>query len=144
MYSNYNYTVQNVDAEKKAIYNIYKYYDNKYYHQQFALKESKKFKVAFNINPQDEKFESLSNKYDKQNDILNWQNSKIKDEKINIYLEKLDNKSKFLFADINSESFFCAHTSPKFFDNKLCIVFIETSLFSTKTNESPIPTKLFS
>ena len=93
MYSNYNYTVQNVDAEKKAIYNIYKYYDNKYYHQQFALKESKKFKVAFNINPQDEKFESLSNKYDKQNDILNWQNSKIKEEKINIYLEKLDNKT---------------------------------------------------
>ena len=57
------------------------------------MKESKKFKVAFNINPQDEKFESLSNKYDKQNDILNWQNSKIKEEKINIYLEKLDNKT---------------------------------------------------
>ena len=110
MYSNYNYTVQNVEAEKKAIYNIYKYYDNKYYHQQFALKESKKFKVAFNINPQDEKFESLSNKYDKQNDILNWQNSKIKDEKISIYLEKLDNKTnlteigsaKEIFSKIDS------------------------------------------
>ena len=110
IYSNYNYIVQNVDAEKKAVYDIYKIKNNKFYHQAFNIKDKKKFKVAYNLNPQDENYESLLKKYNTKENIVNWQNSKFKEIKVNNYMAMLNENNEYteiesirqIYAEIDS------------------------------------------
>jgi len=75
---NYEYAVRNVDVEKKAIYQIIQIKNNKYIEKNISIDENKKFKVAYQINPQDKKYKTLLNKYSNSSQVTSWQNKKIK------------------------------------------------------------------
>jgi len=105
----YNYVVQNIDAEKKAIYQIIKFKDNKYIEKNISIDEKNKFKVAYNIDPQDKKYETLLKKYSDTNQVTNWQNKKIKNISFDKFLNLIDNQESFkeitgkkeLYASLN-------------------------------------------
>ena len=93
MYSSYNYLVNNIKAEKKVSYNVLFYQNNSFLSKVFEIKETKDFKIASGINPQDENFNSLSKKYDNENDLSLWNNKKINNQKISSLLVKLLNEN---------------------------------------------------
>lgn len=74
----YNYVVQNIDAEKIAKYQIIQSKNYNYLEKNIIITKNKKFKIAYNIEPQDKNYENLLNKYNVENDILQWQNQKLK------------------------------------------------------------------
>ena len=81
MYSSYNYLVNNIKAEKKVSYNILIYQNESYLSKDLELKETKNFKIASGINPQDETFNSLTKKYNSENDLNMWNNKKMNNQK---------------------------------------------------------------
>ena len=105
----YSYVVQNINVEKKAIYQIIEFKDNKYKEKNISIDESKKFKVAYNIDPQDKKYETLLNKYSDTNQVTNWQNKKIKNISFDKFSTLIDNQESFkeitgikeLYASLN-------------------------------------------
>ena len=105
----YSYAVQNINVEKKAIYQIIEFKDNKYKEKNISIDESKKFKVAYNIDPQDKKYETLLNKYSDTNQVTNWQNKKIKNISFDKFSTLIDNQESFkeitgkkeLYASLN-------------------------------------------
>lgn len=105
----YNYVVQNVDAEKKAIFQIIQYKNNKYIEKNISLGENKKFKIAYNIDPQDKKYEILLNKYSDTSQVTNWQNQKIKNISLDKFMASIDTEETFkeitskkeLYASLN-------------------------------------------
>ena len=92
MYSSYNYLVNNIKAEKKVSYNILIYQNESYLSKDLELKETKNFKIASGINPQDENFNSLTKKYNSENDLNMWNNKKMNNQKISALLVKLLNE----------------------------------------------------
>ena len=74
---NYEFVVQNVKAEKKARYKIIESKNEKFYEKQLDILETKDFKVAYNIDPQDKNYDSLINQYNNADDLTRWQNRKI-------------------------------------------------------------------
>ena len=109
MLRNYNYLVQNVDAEKKAIYQIFQFRNQNLIEKNITVKSNKNFKIAYNIDPQDKKFENLINKYSSSEQITNWQNQKIKNISLNEFMNLINNQSEFkeivnkkeLYASLN-------------------------------------------
>ncbi|WP_143323753.1 S1C family serine protease, partial [Candidatus Pelagibacter communis] len=109
MLRSYSYLVQNVKAEKKAIYQIVQFKNKKLIEKNISIKSNKDFKVAYNIDPQDKKYENLLNKYSSPEQISNWQNQKIKNISLNEFLNLIDNESEFrelfdkkeLYASLN-------------------------------------------
>ena len=105
----YNYVVQNINVEKKAIYQIIEFKNNKYIEKNISIDENKKFKVAYNLDPQDKKYETLLNKYSDTNQVTNWQNKKIKNISFDKFLNLIDNQESFkeitgkkeLYASLN-------------------------------------------
>ena len=109
MLRNYNYLIQNVDAEKKAIYQIFQSKNNNLIEKNITVKSNKNFKIAYNIDPQDKKYENLINKYSSSEQITNWQNQKIKNISLNEFMNLINNQSEFkeivdrkeLYASLN-------------------------------------------
>ena len=105
----YNYVVQNINVEKKAIYQIIEFKNNKYMEKTISIDENKKFKVAYNLDPQDKKYETLLNKYSDTNQVTNWQNKKIKNISFDKFSNLIDNQESFkeitskkeLYASLN-------------------------------------------
>ena len=109
MLRSYSYLVQNVKAEKKAIYQIVQFKNKKLIEKNISIKSNKNFKVAYNIDPQDKKYENLLNKYSSSEQVSNWQNQKIRNITLNKFLNLIDNESEFrelfdkkeLYASLN-------------------------------------------
>ena len=109
MLRSYSYLVQNVKAEKKAIYQIVQFKNKKLIEKNVSIKSNKNFKVDYNIDPQDKKYETLLNKYSYPEQVSNWQNQKIKNISLNEFLNLIDNESEFrelfdkkeLYASLN-------------------------------------------
>ena len=107
----YNYLVQNIKAEKKAIYQVVQFKNGKYLQKNISVDENKSFKVAYNIDPQDKKYENLINKYSDNQQVTNWQNKKLKNTSLEKLLTKIDNQEVFteimgkkeLYASLNFE-----------------------------------------
>ena len=107
----YNYLVQKIKAEKKAIYHVVQFKDGKYIQKNISIDENKSFKVAYNIDPQDKKYENLINKYSDTQQVTNWQNKKLKSTSLEKLLTKIDNQEVFteimgkkeLYASLNFE-----------------------------------------
>ncbi len=95
MLRTYSYLVQNINAEKKAIYQIVQFKNKKLIEKNISIKSNKNFKVAYNIDPQDKKYENLINKYSSPDQVSNWQNQKIKNISLNELLNLFDNESEF-------------------------------------------------
>ena len=94
VFSPYNYDVVNVKSEKKAHYDVIKYQNNKFYSSKILVGEEKDFRVAYNIQPQDKRFNELSKKYNSMDQVRNWENKKIKDTNIDDLLYKIENSEK--------------------------------------------------
>ena len=98
----YSYLVQNIEAEKKAIYQVIQFKNNKLFEKNVFIESNKSFKVAYNIDPQDKKYESLLNKYSTTNEVTNWQNQKIKGISINELINLIDKENNF--RDISTKN----------------------------------------
>ena len=92
----YNYLVQNIKAEKRAIYQVVQFKNGKYLQKNISVDENKSFKVAYNIDPQDKKYENLINKYSDTQQVTNWQNKKLKSTSLEKLLTKIDNQEVFI------------------------------------------------
>ena len=109
MLRNYTFTVHKINAEKNAIYQIIKFKDKKILEKNIIFKSNKNFEVAYNIDPQDKKYENLLNKYSTSDQVSNWQNQKIKDISLEEFKNLIDNESNFkefidekeLYASLN-------------------------------------------
>ena len=105
---NYNYIVQDIKAEKKAIYQIIQLKDKKFFEKELSINEEKQFKVASNISAEDKNYENLINQYDSINDVSRWENKRFASlsvENLNqkiteIEVEKEINKRE-LFASLS-------------------------------------------
>ena len=98
----YSYLVQNIEAEKKAIYQVVQFKNNKLFEKNVFIESNKSFKVAYNIDPQDKKYESLLNKYSTTNEVTNWQNQKIKGISIDELIKLIDKENNF--RDISTKN----------------------------------------
>ncbi len=105
MYSSYNYLVNNIKAEKKVTYKILFYQNETFLKKDFSIKETKDFKIASGINPQDENYNSLTKKYDSENDLNIWNNKKINDQAISGLLVKLLNQNSVAQKISNKEAY---------------------------------------
>ena len=109
IFRNYSYLVQNINAEKSAIYQVIQFNNNKLLEKNILIKSDKGFKVAYNIDPQDKKYENLLNKYSTPEQVTNWQNQKLKNISLNEFINKIENENEFreildkneLYASLN-------------------------------------------
>lgn len=88
--SSYNYNVSNVSAEKKSSYKILRFENKNFFTKEISIKENKKFKLANGINPQDKNYKSLIKKYNTQNDLAIWSDTKLNDISYDKLLAKLN------------------------------------------------------
>ena len=99
--SPYNYDLVNIKSEKKVHYNIIQFQNNKFYQSDVSLNEEKNFNVAYNINQQDKRFEELTNKHHKMEDVKIWENTKLDEVSIDGFLLKINNSTKKQLNNIN-------------------------------------------
>ena len=108
---NYNFLVQDVKAEKKSIFKILEYKNDLYKEKRITISENKDFKIAYNINPQDKNYESLTNQFSTSDEVSNWQNLKLADISSKKVLDIIKNETSFkelnnekeLYASLNFE-----------------------------------------
>ena len=108
---NYNFLVQDVKAEKKSIFKILEYKNDLYKEKRITINENKDFKIAYNINPQDKNYESLTNQFSTSDEVSNWQNLKLADISSKKVLDIIKNETSFkelnnekeLYASLNFE-----------------------------------------
>ena len=108
---NYNFLVQDVKAEKKSIFKILEYKNDLYKEKRVTINENKDFKIAYNINPQDKNYESLTNQFSTSDEVSNWQNLKLADISSTKVLDIIKNETSFkelnnekeLYASLNFE-----------------------------------------
>lgn len=113
----YNYDVIMIKSEKKSIYDILSYNNEKFYLKSLEIDEVKNFKVAYGLNPQDKNYNNLQKKYSTEEEVSLWNNQKIKDISIDALktkiqtsgeFQKLDSEKvayKYLGKEIEEESF---------------------------------------
>ncbi len=92
--SPYNYDVVNIKSEKKAHFDIIQYKNKTFYKSIISFGEEKNFNVAYNIQPQDKRYQELTNKYDIMDNVKNWENQKLKDVSIDQLLVKLESSER--------------------------------------------------
>jgi len=92
--SPYNYDVVNIKSEKKAHYDLIRFKDETFSNGRFSIDKQKLFQVAYNINPQDKRYEELSKKYHKMDNVTNWEKRKFENIKVDTVLFKFNNSSK--------------------------------------------------
>ena len=88
--SSYNYNVSNVSAEKKSSYKVLRFENKNFFTKDMNIKENKNFKLANGINPQDKNYKSLMKKYNTQNDLAVWSDTKLNDISYDKLLAKLN------------------------------------------------------
>ena len=98
--SPYNYDVVNVKSEKKAHYNIIQYKNKIFYNNNLSFGEENNFNVAYNIQPQDKRYEELVKKYDTMDNARDWENKKMVGISIDNFLVKLENTEKREFSGL--------------------------------------------
>jgi len=101
---NYEYLVQDIKAEKKAIYQVIHLKDKKFFEKELSFIEEKQFKVATNISAEDKNYESLISKYDNINDVSIWENKRF----ASLSVENLNQKITEIEVEkeINKREFF--------------------------------------
>ncbi len=107
----YSYVVQNVKAEKSALFKIILSKDNKYIEKNININKDKTFKVAYDIDPQDKKYETLLNKYSNTDLVTRWQNQKFDNISLDKLTSLIDQETSFkeilgkkeLYASLNFE-----------------------------------------
>ena len=107
----YSYVVQNVKAEKSALFKVILSKDNKYIEKNISINKNKTFKVAYNIDPQDKKYETLLNKYSNTDQVTRWQNQKFDNISLDKLTSLIDQETSFkeilgkkeLYASLNFE-----------------------------------------
>ena len=72
IFSPYNYDVVNVKSEKKHIMKWFNIKIRLFTQATFHSKR-KNFNVAYNIQPQDKRYQELTNKYDTMDNVRNWE-----------------------------------------------------------------------
>jgi len=92
LYQPYSFTEYDIEAIKKAKYEIYQIKEDKFYKNLFTIEEKEKFVSANNIRNDDKNYHSLNNKYKDQNDIVSWQKKKMKALKISEFLNNFNNQ----------------------------------------------------
>ena len=105
MYSSYTYLVNNIKAEKKVSYNVLFFQNDSFMSKNFEIKETKDFKIASGLNPQDENFNSLNKKYDSENELNIWNTKQINDQKISNLLVQLLNENSTAQKISNKDAF---------------------------------------
>ena len=108
----YTYVVQNIEAEKNAIFQIIQFKNNKLFEKNISVESKKNFKVAYNIDPQDKKYENLISKYSTSDQVASWQNQKLKNISLGKLISLIDSNSdsreildtKELYASLNFAS----------------------------------------
>ena len=98
--SPYNYDVVNVKSEKKAHYNVIQYKNKIFYNNNLSFGEENNFNVAYNIQPQDKRYEELVKKYDTMDNARDWENKKMVGISIDNFLVKLENTEKREFSGL--------------------------------------------
>ena len=91
VFRNYNYIVQDVVGEKKAIYKILGIKNEKLTKQNIYINKLENFKLAYNVDAQDKNYEKLINKYHTTNDITLWQNKRLANVSVEDILKKIQN-----------------------------------------------------
>tara|TARA_X000001036_G_scaffold67968_1_gene58844 strand:- start:645 stop:2810 length:2166 start_codon:yes stop_codon:yes gene_type:complete len=105
MYSSYNYTINNINSEKKVSYDILIYQNKNFFKKNFEIKESKKFKIASGLNSQDENYNSLIKKYHSENNLNSWNNKKIESQQLSKLLTKVFNENEMMQQISNKEAY---------------------------------------
>ncbi len=108
----YTYVVQNIEAEKNAIFQIIQFKNNKLFEKNISVESKKNFKVAYNIDPQDKKYENLISKYSTSDQVASWQNQKLKNISLGKLISLIDSNNdsreildtKELYASLNFAS----------------------------------------
>jgi len=90
VFSTYTYSVNKIDAEKKAVYDFVLYNNGKFYKNSFSIKDKKSFDIASGINSRDKNYDNLIKKYSTENDLNQWTNNRLKDVQLSNLLTKLD------------------------------------------------------
>ena len=109
MLRSYNYLVQHIDAEKNAIYKVIQFKNKKLLEKKVLINSKKNFKIAYNIDPQDKRYENLINKFSSSDQITSWQNQKMRNIALNEFMILIDNQTEFrelsdkneLYASLN-------------------------------------------
>ena len=113
----YNYDVVSIKSEKKSVYDVVSYNNDNFYYKNLDINEIKTFQIAYGLNPQDKKYNTLSKKYSNEQELSKWSNSKINDlsvESLKTKIQtaeefsKLESKRiayKYLGQDIKEQSF---------------------------------------
>ncbi len=109
MLRSYNYVVQHIDAEKNAIYKVIQFKNKKLLEKKVLINSKKNFKVAYNIDPQDKRYENLINKFSSSDQVSSWQSQKMRNIALNEFMILIDNQSEFrelsdkneLYASLN-------------------------------------------
>jgi len=83
-----------VKSEKKAHYEVIQYKNKTFYTSNISFKEEKNFNVAYNIQPQDKRYQELTNKYDTMDNVRNWESQKLNEVSIDKFLVKLENSER--------------------------------------------------
>ena len=91
----YNYDVIMIKSEKKSIYDILSYNNEKFYLKSLELNEIKNFKVAYGLNPQDKNYNKLQKRYSTEEEVSLWNNKKIKDMSIDALKTKVQTSGEF-------------------------------------------------
>jgi len=94
VFSPYNYDVVNIKSEKKAHYDLIRFKDETFSKGKLSIDNQKLFQVAYNINPQDKRYEELSKKYHTMDNVTNWEKKKFENVKVDTVLFKFNNSSK--------------------------------------------------
>jgi len=113
----YNYDVVSIKSEKKSVYDVISYNNDNFYYKNLDINEIKTFQIAYGLNPQDKKYNTLSKKYSNEKELSQWSNSKIDDLTVETLktkiqtsedFSKLESKKiayKYLGQDIKGQSF---------------------------------------
>ena len=101
IFSPYNYDVVNVKSEKKARFDIIRYNNETFFKSDLELAEEKTFRVAYNIQSQDKRYNELTNKYDTMDKVKFWENEKLKNLSVDNLFVKLENLESTKLKNMN-------------------------------------------
>ena len=101
IFSPYSYDVVNVKSEKKARFDVIRYIDKSFLKSDLELAEENTFKVAYNIQSQDKRYNELINKYDTMEEVKLWENKKLENLSIDNLLAKLENLKSTKLKNMN-------------------------------------------
>ena len=92
---NYSYITQGIKAEKKAIFQVIQSKNYSYKEKFISIEKNKNFTAAYNIDPQDKKYNSLVSKYSEKKDITRWQKQKLSNISADKFLNLIENENNF-------------------------------------------------